>query len=128
MTKWSRFARHRGRTADPFSTPARYREQIGRLARKWGAEVVLPAHEDGLVLREGDVDLPSGCRIACPPAEAMRSAMDKGDIGAVAERAGVSTPPTAAPRSLEEAIDLADEIGYPVVVKPRPFRCCHGGV
>ena len=36
----------------------------------------------------------------------------------VAEAAGVDTPRTGHPRSADEALAMADEIGYPVLVKP----------
>ena len=54
-----------------------------------------------------------------PSMKSMDIASDKAQTMAYAEKIGIPTPKTRFPRSLDDAVDLADDIGYPVVLKPR---------
>jgi predicted ATP-grasp superfamily ATP-dependent carboligase len=54
-----------------------------------------------------------------PPVEALRTCLFKGRFMRALGALGFPTPETATPVSLEEALVAADEIGYPVVIKPR---------
>jgi D-aspartate ligase len=59
-----------------------------------------------------------------PPAQGVLTALFKDRFQHAAGRAGFPVPPSATPASAEEAAIAADEIGYPVVLKPRS----HAGV
>jgi D-aspartate ligase len=59
-----------------------------------------------------------------PPAERVRTALFKDRFQRAAEQAGFPVPPAAAPTTVDEALEAAEEIGYPVVLKPRS----HAGV
>ncbi len=50
--------------------------------------------------------------------EAIDLAEDRGRFGALLERLGYMAPPFATARSVEEALDRAGEVGYPLLVRP----------
>jgi predicted ATP-grasp superfamily ATP-dependent carboligase len=62
--------------------------------------------------------------IGHPPAERVLTALFKDRFQRAAERIGFPVPPWATPADADEALIAADEIGYPVVLKPRS----HAGV
>jgi predicted ATP-grasp superfamily ATP-dependent carboligase len=93
--------------------------------RKWAAqrqiEVVLPMTERSCILCNLDRHdwERSGIIVGCAPAATLGAAFDKRETLALAAAAGVRVPRTIAPRSLAEARDAADAVGYPCVIKPR---------
>jgi hypothetical protein len=93
--------------------------------REWatahGIEVVLPMTERSCILSNLDRNdwVRRGMIVGCAPAQTILAAFDKKETWARACAAGVHTPPTIAPDSLEEARDAASALGYPCVIKPR---------
>ena len=59
-----------------------------------------------------------------PPADRVLTALFKDRFQRAVERLGFPVPPSATPADVQEALAAADEIGYPVVLKPRS----HAGV
>jgi len=57
--------------------------------------------------------------VGLPPAHGIRTCLFKGRFAEALGNLGFPTPPAAIPQSLAEAIAVADEIGYPVMIKPR---------
>ena len=119
MCGWSRFCRGSARVADAFTQPESFTRDVARLVEKWGIEIVLPAHEDGLVLRRHESLLPPGIRLACPDLESFECAIDKARTTRLALAAGVPVPATRFPESVEAALADAQELGFPLVVKLR---------
>ena len=60
----------------------------------------------------------AGVRIVGTPPEAIHLAEDRGEFGAVLAAAGLPAPRHGTARSYQEARAIADEIGYPVLVRP----------
>jgi predicted ATP-grasp superfamily ATP-dependent carboligase len=54
-----------------------------------------------------------------PSVEKLRTCLFKGRFMGTLDALGFPAPPTATPLTVEEALVAADEIGYPVVLKPR---------
>jgi carbamoyl-phosphate synthase large subunit len=52
------------------------------------------------------------------PPDAIDLAEDRGRFGAVLERCGLDAPPWGQAGSVEEALAVADRVGYPVLVRP----------
>jgi len=50
--------------------------------------------------------------------EAIDLAEDRGRFGALLERLGYEAPPYATARSVEEALEKAEEVGFPLLVRP----------
>jgi len=119
MCAWSRFSKDGARVADPFAAPEAFTRDVAELVERWRIDVVLPGHEDGLVLRRFQHLLPAGTALACPDLETFETSVDKAAFTRVALDAGLATPRTRFPSSVDEAIAGARDLGYPVVVKVR---------
>jgi carbamoyl-phosphate synthase large subunit len=68
----------------------------------------------GLAQRLADAGVP----VVGTSPEAIHLAEDRGSFGAVLERAGLPAPAYGTATSFAEARKIADEIGYPVLVRP----------
>jgi carbamoyl-phosphate synthase large subunit len=76
----------------------------------------------------------AGHRILGTPFEAVDLAEDRERFAALCEEFGISVPPWSMARSADDAVDVAEEIGYPVLVRPsyvlggRNMRVCYSAV
>jgi carbamoyl-phosphate synthase large subunit len=68
----------------------------------------------GLAQRLKDAGVP----IVGTPPEAIHLAEERGAFGQVLAEAGLAAPKHGTARSYEEAVEIAHEIGYPVLVRP----------
>ncbi len=118
LAAWSRFCRHRFHLPDE-SLPA------FAALRAWAARhevsVVLPATERACLLLNAERAAweDAGIRVGCGPDAMLAQAFDKARTLEIAAAAGVRTPPSRAPASIEEFRAAAAEIGYPCVLKSR---------
>lgn len=119
MCAWSRHCCGSAVVADPFTAPEQFTRDLVALVERWRIDVVLPGHEDGLVLRRHQDLLPEGVTLACPEQVVYQNAVDKAWITRLAMESGVTVPETRFPVSTEEAVAEAEELGYPLVVKLR---------
>jgi len=117
MTAFSRFCISSEKVSDPFAAPELFAREVATLVEKWDINVVIPVHEDALVLREAERMLPQTTKLACPVLESLRIGLDKARITQLAEKIGVPVPDSRFPKSVEEALDLAMVVGFPLVVK-----------
>mgnify|MGYP001079838165 FL=1 len=60
----------------------------------------------------------AGVPVVGTPAEAIDLAEDRGEFGEVLRRAGLPAPAFGTATSFEQARDIANRIGYPVLVRP----------
>jgi carbamoyl-phosphate synthase large subunit len=60
----------------------------------------------------------AGVRLLGTSVEAIDLAEDRGRFGALLTRLGYKAPPYATARSLEEALAQAEQVGYPLLVRP----------
>ena len=107
MSAWSRWTKSSAHVADPFVKPAEFTRDIARLIDTWSIDVVLPGHEDALILRQNDRLLPDRAVLACPDFEALGRGFDKAAFTLAALEAGVPVPQTRFPASVVEAEDAA---------------------
>jgi D-aspartate ligase len=141
------FIRSLGRAGVPVTAYAYQRASAGRFSRDVTARRACPspARTDEFVawlarqLERGAIDLVaptsdrvSFCAVAAaellgrpaaeigqPEPEAVRTTLFKHRFGAAMGRVGFPTPCWRTPATLDEARSAADEIGYPIVLKPR---------
>jgi predicted ATP-grasp superfamily ATP-dependent carboligase len=118
LAAWSRYA---SRHVIVPTTPATFAQAVKSLCLRERIDVVIPPEERSsfLLAREQDEMARAGVRVACAPLPALQIAMDKARTVEAARAAGVSVPHTVIPGRLDESLDAAKAIGYPVVVKPR---------
>lgn len=58
-------------------------------------------------------------RLALPPSESLHLALDKKETLRLATELNIPVPKSCYANSMEEALYFAEEVGYPVVMKPR---------
>ncbi|QLE40898.1 ATP-grasp domain-containing protein [Nostoc sp. C052] len=119
MTRVSKFVRGFDLVPDPFKEPQQYVTELSAIVKRRQIDVLLPMHEDGLVIQTYRDCLPVNLLIACPVRNDLRRGLDKYEIIQVAESAGVQVPKTAAPSSLAEVDSLAEQLGFPLIIKTR---------
>lgn len=126
LAAWSRHCRGRFRLDDETLTA------FGPL-RTWahahGIQVVLPQTERACILcnLQRDAWEQLGIAVGCGPQDLIWGAFDKARTLELAEACGVRVPPRRVPQSLEDGRAAAQELGYPVVVKPRFSHFWQGG-
>jgi D-aspartate ligase len=109
----------RSRYAEPFLSPDPHQDETRFIAfvRALGEIVVFPTHDEqlNLIARHlGDLDVLA----PFPSWDVLERVQSKRIQLEVAEAAGVDVPRTAYPASAREARTAAEEIGFPVLVKP----------
>ncbi len=60
----------------------------------------------------------AGVRLLGTSVDSIDAAEDRGRFGELLERLGFQAPPYATARTLEEALEAADTVGYPLLVRP----------
>jgi predicted ATP-grasp superfamily ATP-dependent carboligase len=119
MTRYSRSVKGFDLVPDPFADPRVYTDAVGSVASKRRVELIVPVHEDALVLQKHADRLPRSVTVAAPPADKLETGLDKWKIVCVARNAGVETPHTFAPSSATEMDECLRRLPVPVVVKTR---------
>jgi predicted ATP-grasp superfamily ATP-dependent carboligase len=114
------------RTAHPYREPERYVEDVAAALIRTGARVLLPGHEDVLVLARHRDRLPAGTLLAAPDPDLLEAVRDKGRLAEIATRAGVAMPETWTPHDPAELHRIAAALPYPAVVKPRVGNSAKG--
>jgi predicted ATP-grasp superfamily ATP-dependent carboligase len=109
----------RSRYAEPFLSPDPHQDETRFVAfvRALGEVVVFPTHDEQLNLLArhlGDLDVLA----PFPSWDVLERVQSKRVQLEVAEAAGVDTPRTSNPATAVEAGKAAEEIGFPVLVKP----------
>jgi carbamoyl-phosphate synthase large subunit len=69
-----------------------------------------------LKLAQGLTD--AGVKLLGTPVESIHRAEDRPSFGALLEQLGLKSPPYATASSPDEALTAADEVGYPLLVRP----------
>lgn len=83
-------------------------------------DVMFPMDDDIMEIAVRHKDkLQTLTRLILPPAESYLIARDKGSAGEIARRAGIKCPETIIIDNLDILKDLANDLDYPVLIKPR---------
>ena len=118
LAGWSRFCtsvyRHRGFTTGAF-------RDMRNWARREGVTVVMPTSEESCSLCNAEREAweGQGVILGCGPSEMLNYAFDKALTIQTAEACGLQVPATRYPRTLEECVAAAAELGFPCIIKPR---------
>lgn len=101
--------------------PKEFPAWVVKVCCKNNIRIVITPEETSsfLLARESTLFSKHNILLTTPPIKALTIAMDKWLTVNAAQAVGVPVPLTKIPRSVEHAIQIAKEIGYPIVVKPR---------
>lgn len=88
-----------------------------------GIDLVVPVTDEvGLPLAAARTRFDGLTTLALPDPAALEATHDKPKTIALAKRLGIPIPPTRSVRGLDEAVTVAADLGYPLVVKPAASR------
>jgi len=119
MTRFSRFVKKFTLVADPFRKPAEFINNVIDIIKTYRIDILIPGHEDGLVIQAESNRIPSFCNIIAPPYEKFKKAIDKYQVIKIAEKSNVSVPKTIQCFSMEEYLNASKMIGFPLILKMR---------
>lgn len=104
----------------PESDPDAFVAFLEEFVRSRRIDAVLPVgHETTRLVSKHRDELLAHTHLPVTDYERFMRGWDKAKTFRAAERAGIPTPRTVCPSSASDAADVADDIGYPVVIKSR---------
>lgn len=114
----SRWASGRRRVPSPLHAPEAFAASVRELALAIGADAVLPISDAACrALLPGRRGLAPAVLVA-PDANAYARLSDKGAVAELARASGIAIPPGGEAETEDEAVALAESLGWPVVLKP----------
>jgi predicted ATP-grasp superfamily ATP-dependent carboligase len=117
---WSRSCSERHVLVDAKEDPDAFVDGLCAIAGKGDHAVLLPATDAAmLAVSPRRERLEPAMRVGLPPHEAVEAATDKIALHEAAEKAGLSAPETLICHDQQDGRRAADELGLPVVIKPR---------
>ncbi|HXG75986.1 MAG TPA: hypothetical protein VNJ53_05400 [Gaiellaceae bacterium] len=125
---WSRHLRGRivPTPVDVKLDPDRLGEFVVEVAARPGVEVVVPLTDRALeVCDRHRARIEVNARLAAPPSHAVRDVLDKRANLERARRLGIPCPEQFDLESLDQIVDLAETVGFPLVLK-NPSRTAVG--
>ncbi len=119
MTRFSHRVKGFRKVPDPYECKEAYSDAIKDICLELGIDVVLPVHEDSLILAESDLRLGGRVVLAAPEFNSIFEATDKFSFYNKAKDASVPVPNTMVFCNFLEAERWMDKVGPPYVVKDR---------
>lgn len=104
----------------PDERPAAFVDELERILREREIDVLVPvAHESTALVSQHLERLSAHAAVPVPPFEQFRRGWNKRETFEAAAAADVPRPRTECPDGPAAAKDVADDVGYPVVIKAR---------
>jgi D-aspartate ligase len=115
----SRYVRAEFVIPAPHTHESEFVEAVVRHADRFRGGMLLPASDEAVatVSRHKEI-LARYYVVACPEWAVTRNFIEKTRTYALAAKAGVATPATFEPASIDEAREAARRVGFPLLVKP----------
>jgi predicted ATP-grasp superfamily ATP-dependent carboligase len=125
---WSRACHERLFVPNPVESPEEFTEELARAARRAGYVQLLPGSDAALLAISRNRGLfEPHVRLGLPPHPAVLRSVDKIDLADAARRAGLPLPETVICDSVDDAVQAALRLGFPVVLKARRSVVDSGG-
>jgi len=120
---YSRYTSERVRYPPPAEAPEQAVEVLLRAARELSVDLIVPVTDEIILpLSEARAHFAGVCRLALPGMQALATALDKRATLELAEGLDIPVPRTALVANTDEALAAAEDIGWPVVLKPQSSR------
>ena len=119
MCRVSRWTKSFHRVPNHYDDPEGFVRAVAEIAVQVGAKVLIPIHEESLAIVRFRHMLPPDLRMAITSASNLEIGFSKWKTQQLCERNGVPAPLTFTPNSLDDLSRLANDLVYPVVIKPR---------
>jgi predicted ATP-grasp superfamily ATP-dependent carboligase len=116
----SKYCAYRVTYPSPIENKERFVESLIRLVKNMKIDLLIPISDFTMIpILERREDFESYVKVAAPPYEAALKAYDKFQTASIAIRCGVPHPKTILVNDEKELKEIANELNYPVVIKPR---------
>jgi predicted ATP-grasp superfamily ATP-dependent carboligase len=116
---WSRACAERLLAPDAKREPAAFAAAIADIAQSGRYAALVPGGEASLLaISQHGRGMEDAVRIGLPPHEVVERSLDKVSLLDEAAAAGMPAPPSVVCTTSDEAVRAAEELGYPVVLKP----------
>lgn len=120
---YSRYTSERVRYPPPAEAPEQAVAVLLRAARELFVDLIVPVTDEIILpLSEARARFAGVCRLALPGTEALATALDKRATLELAEGLDIPVPRTELVANAGEALAAAEDIGWPVVLKPQSSR------
>jgi len=120
---YSRYTSERVRYPPPAEAPEEAVAVLLRAARELFVDLIVPVTDEIILpLSEARARFAGVCRLALPDTQALATALDKRATLELAEGLDIPVPRTMLVANTDEALAAAEDIGWPVVLKPQSSR------
>lgn len=120
---YSRYTSERVRYPPPAEAPEEAVAVLLRAARELSVDLIVPVTDEIILpLSEARARFAGVCRLALPGTRALATALDKRATLELAEGLDIPVPRTTLVANTDEALAAAEDIGWPVVLKPQSSR------
>jgi len=122
----SKYATTSVRYPDPAMSPGAFLSEIIALADRLAIDTIIPATDLTMMLLVSQPDLSEFSRLAAPTKGSYETLTDKARLLKLAEPLGVPIPATQIADTATAVVSAANDIGFPVVLKPARSRYLKG--
>ena len=123
-SRWATAGLH---TPDPAVDVAAYVQCIHDHAATENVDFILPMTDASTMALLAAKDWPQGCQLLCPPPAAYEQVTDKARLLQLAAQLGVPAPRPVMATDVHGISAAADQLGYPLILKPARSRYSHAG-
>jgi D-aspartate ligase len=117
--RWSRYVT-RSVSCPSLFEPERFIDWLVSFGKRNPGHVLYPSCDDlAWLFAHHAGDLKEHFLLYQPPSQTLLELLDKKALSLRCAEVGVSTPRTVFPESVNEAVVLAEQVGFPLIVKPR---------
>lgn len=107
----------------PLTDKRRFVSTIVEAVSQYSIPVVFPVVESTVIaLDEFRSELGGQTKLALPSTDSLLQALDKKETLTLAATLDIPIPKSCFPHSLDEALTFAENVGYPIAMKPRAYR------
>lgn len=103
--------------ADPFTETLQFMQDICGIVEKYRPKVLIPTHEETLIIAKYREQLPAFVKIPIVDFESLRKAHNKITAAEIAEEIGVPVPKIYHPKNIQVLEELSQSFQYPIVLK-----------
>lgn len=117
---YSKYTRGFCQNPSPLADKKGYAEVILQKVKQHQIPMIIPVVESTIIALDEYREWFDGIsRLALPSREILHRALDKDQTLAMATELGIPIPRSREVQSISEALAFAEEVGYPLVIKPR---------
>lgn len=120
---FSRYAAGFCQYPSPLSEKIRFINTILQAVGQYRIPVILPVVESTVIaLDEYRSKFQGKTKLALPSSDSLLRALDKKETLTLAKTLDIPIPRSCFPDSLDDALSFAENVGYPIAMKPRAYR------